>query len=116
MTRPIKTITTLGAAITMAMAGLAAAGELRPLDLPSAREPYIQQQEQQQQRAPDAAATVYDRFREKIGRLSKQEKNEALKEFKSRLETAKAAEYSKAAAHYQTLINILSHPESFITE
>lgn len=112
MTRPIKTITTLGAAITMAMAGLAAAGELRPLDLPSAREPYIQQQQQQQeqQRAPDAAATVYDRFREKIGRLSKQEKNEALKEFKSRLETAKAAEYSKAAAHYQTLINILSHP------
>jgi len=105
MTRPENKIATLGTAITMAMVGLATAGELRPLDLPSEQKSYTQEQ-----RPPDPTATVYDRFREKIGGLNDREKQEALEAFKKKLETAESEKDWKAAAHYQTLIKMLSTP------
>jgi len=89
----------------MAMAALATAGELRPLDLPSTRGTYTQEQ-----RAPDSAATVYDQFRERIGRLNDQEKQEVLEAFKKEQETAESRKDWKAAAHYQTLIEIIVPP------
>jgi len=105
MTQPTKKIATLAVAITMVMAGMTTAGELRPLDLPSEREPY-----RQEPRPPDAAATVYDRFREKIDRLKAPEKAKVLQDFKNKLKVATSKEDWKAAAHYQTLIDMIPQP------
>ena len=105
MTQPTKKIATLAVAITMVMAGMTTAGELRPLDLPSEREPY-----RQEPRPPNTAATVYDRFRGKIARLKVPEKTKVLKDFENKLKAATSKEDWKAAAHYQTLIDIISQP------
>ena len=67
-----------------------------------------QQQQSSSARTQTGEADVYTKFRNKVGKLSSEEREKLKSSFQSKRDTASKNQNSDAATYYQNLINILN--------